>query len=44
MLEHGYRQGEEVRRILANNGFDSVLTVRDLSGNERVTLGRMQHG
>lgn len=44
MFEHGYRQGEEARNILVKNHFDKVQTLRDLSGNERVTLGQVKHG
>jgi release factor glutamine methyltransferase len=40
MLEHGYDQGEAVRKILLQNNFSEITTRRDLSGHERVTLGR----
>ncbi len=39
LLEHGYGQGESVRTILVENGFDQVTTWRDLAGHERVTGG-----
>lgn len=39
MLEHGFDQGERVREILRESGFDGIKTVRDLGGNERVTSG-----
>lgn len=39
MLEHGYKQAEAVRRLFISAGFDCVETVRDLSNNDRVTLG-----
>lgn len=39
-LEHGYDQGAAVRGILDDAGFTSVETRRDLSGHERITLGR----
>ena len=37
--EHGYLQGEAVRRLLRDSGFVNVGTVRDYGGNERVTWG-----
>ena len=40
VLEHGYDQGPAVRALLAGAGLGTVETVRDLAGNERVTLGR----
>lgn len=39
LLEHGYGQGEAVRAILADAGFEHIATLRDLEGRERVTLG-----
>ncbi|WP_116368545.1 peptide chain release factor N(5)-glutamine methyltransferase [Parahaliea mediterranea] len=40
LLEHGYRQGEAVRNLLTQAGFEAVATRRDLGGNERVSGGR----
>lgn len=40
LLEHGYDQGEAVRKLFTQNGFEQVETRRDLGGNERVSLGR----
>ena len=40
VLEHGHDQGPAVRALLAGAGLGTVETVRDLAGNERVTLGR----
>jgi release factor glutamine methyltransferase len=40
MLEHGYDQGEAVRRLMQDQGLREVETLRDLAGHERVTLGR----
>ncbi len=40
LLEHGTDQGAQVRDILAQNAFKEIETLRDLSGHERVTLGR----
>ena len=42
LLEHGYKQGEAVRKIFADNGFDQIETYRDLAGHERVTAGSLQ--
>lgn len=39
MLEHGYTQADAVRRLFIAAGFEQVETVRDLSNNDRVTLG-----
>ena len=39
LLEHGWRQGEAVRGLLAAAGFSGITTVRDLEGRDRVTLG-----
>lgn len=39
ILEHGYRQGSDVRSLMFSAGFTKVETVQDLGYNERVTLG-----
>jgi release factor glutamine methyltransferase len=41
LLEHGFDQGEAVRRLLEARGLVDVDTARDLEGRDRVTLGRM---
>ncbi|MDU8925601.1 peptide chain release factor N(5)-glutamine methyltransferase [Pasteurellaceae bacterium LIM206] len=38
LLEHGWRQGEKVRKIFAENAWRQVVTVKDYGNNERVTL------
>ena len=38
-VEHGYLQGESVRRLCKDAGFDPVGTVKDYGGNDRVTWG-----
>ncbi|CAH1596627.1 protein-(glutamine-N(5)) methyltransferase [Vibrio jasicida] len=38
-FEHGYDQGDAVREILTNFGFEQVMTEKDYGGNDRVTLG-----
>lgn len=40
LVEHGYLQGEAVRRIFAMNGLTDIITVKDYGGNDRVTYGR----
>lgn len=40
LLEHGWTQGEAVRALLLQAGFDQVETCRDYGGNERLTLGK----
>ncbi len=40
MVEHGWRQGEAVRALLARSGFDRIITRKDYGGNERVSIGR----
>ena len=38
--EIGYDQGEDVSKILSDNGFVGVEVVKDLAGNDRVVWGR----
>ena len=38
-VEHGYDQGDDVREILINKGFNNVKTLKDFGGNDRVTFG-----
>jgi len=40
LLEHGFDQGDAVRRLLAAAGFERVATRRDLGGQERCSGGR----
>ncbi len=40
MLEHGFDQGQAVRDLLLARGFQAVATVRDLGGNERISVAR----
>ena len=42
VVEHGYTQGSDVRRLFAEQGFQRINTQHDLAGMERVTCGRMQ--
>ena len=41
LLEHGYHQAEQVAALLKQAGFSEIKTVKDLGGNERVTLGKI---
>ena len=38
-FEHGYEQGEEVRQMLVELGYQDVETQKDLEQRERVTSG-----
>ena len=38
-FEHGYDQGDAVRQMLTQAGFDAVKTIKDLSGNDRISGG-----
>lgn len=40
LLEHGWNQGESVRRILAEHGWQQTATLPDLAGLDRVSIGR----
>jgi len=40
LLEHGWRQGPAVRRILEASGWEGVFTAPDLESRERVSGGR----
>lgn len=43
-VEHGFDQGAAVRQLFVDTGFESVHTVKDYGGNERVTLGQLASG
>jgi release factor glutamine methyltransferase len=40
-LEHGYQQGAAIRDLLQENDFNAIKTYPDLSGHERITVGKM---
>ncbi len=44
VLEHGYTQGAEVRRLLHQNGFAQVRTDPDFAGQDRVSCARLSAG
>ncbi len=41
MLEHGYAQGALVQALLARSGYLNIRTIKDLGGNDRVSMGRL---
>jgi release factor glutamine methyltransferase len=41
LLEHGFRQGEDVRGLLREASFGNVATVPDLAGRPRVSEGQI---
>jgi release factor glutamine methyltransferase len=40
LLEHGHDQGDAVRTLMRDAGFENIVIERDLAGNDRVALGR----
>jgi len=40
MLEHGYNQAVSVTGLMAQAGLVNIETIRDLGGNDRVTIGK----
>ena len=40
MLEHGYNQASLVTDLMAQNGLVDISTIKDLGGNDRVTIGK----
>ncbi len=40
MLEHGYNQAELVTDLLAQTGLTNLETIKDIAGNNRVTIGK----
>ena len=40
LLEHGSEQGELIQQLFNTNGFSEVVTVNDLAGLPRVTMGQ----
>ncbi|HLB42387.1 MAG TPA: peptide chain release factor N(5)-glutamine methyltransferase [Gammaproteobacteria bacterium] len=41
VVEHGFSQGGAVRDLFAKMGYTGIVTIRDLSGNERMTVGQV---
>ena len=40
MLEHGYNQATQVQDLFAENGLTDIRIIKDLGGNDRVTIGK----
>ena len=40
MLEHGYNQAESVTDLMAETGLTCMTTIKDLGGNDRVTIAK----
>ena len=41
LIEHGFEQGQSVRELFRNAGFNQTETICDYAGKERVTLGHL---
>ena len=42
LVEIGFDEGDAVKELLIQNGFDCVKIIKDLSGCDRVVSGRKQ--
>jgi release factor glutamine methyltransferase len=42
ILEHGYDQAGDVARLFSSYGYQNVMTIKDLSGKNRVSIGYFQ--
>ncbi|NOX76980.1 MAG: peptide chain release factor N(5)-glutamine methyltransferase [Gammaproteobacteria bacterium] len=42
LLEHGYDQGTAVQALLSTQGYQHICTENDLSGNQRVSVGKWE--
>lgn len=40
LLEHGFQQGEAVRHLLKQSGYNDIQTYKDIAGLERATMAR----
>lgn len=41
LIEHGYNQGEAVRQLLSESGYNTVSTEQDLAHRDRITRARL---
>ncbi len=41
-FEHGYDQGQPVREILSELGYQNITTEKDYAGNDRVSFGQLE--
>ena len=39
IIEHGNTQGEAIRDVFIQNGYRNTSTIKDLSENDRITVG-----
>lgn len=40
MMEHGFEQGDKLRHEFIAQGYHNVATLKDLGGNDRITIGQ----
>lgn len=40
-VEHGFDQGTDLKKLFLENGFSNIQTTQDISGQDRVTQGRL---
>ncbi len=40
MMEHGFEQGSKLRDAFSTFGYSNVETLKDLGGNDRITIGK----
>lgn len=43
IVEHGYDQGNAVRRFFDTAGFREISTQKDLAGHDRISFGKIRH-
>lgn len=43
-FEHGYDQGQSVRELFFDNGFEAAKTVKDYNNNDRITYAQYNYG
>ncbi len=43
LVEHGYNQGEAVKQLFIENGYVSLSTLKDYSGNDRISIGQLNN-
>lgn len=41
LIEHGWNQGDAIRRLFAQSGFTDITTQQDLEQRDRITMGRV---
>lgn len=43
LFEHGFEQASAVASLFESYGYSHIATIKDLSGNDRVTLAQFIH-